>query len=99
MNVDGVGGEVRRQERGIEERTTLLGSFLSKRAINGRFGKWNRHYFVLDDKRCLCYYATKSGKLRGQVVITEDSIVTVGSRKFGEQCFWLKTPYVHALLR
>lgn len=82
-----------------DSRTINQSSYLSKRAVNGRCGRWNRHYFVLDNKNALSYYSATTGKLKGQIVVTEDSVVAVGSRKFGEQCFWLKTPYIHILLR
>mmetsp|Transcript_16966 Transcript_16966/g.19277 ORF Transcript_16966/g.19277 Transcript_16966/m.19277 type:complete len:594 (-) Transcript_16966:298-2079(-) len=78
-------------------RTVLRKGILAKRPINGRFGRWNRHIFVLDDRRSLAYY--RKGRLRGQFVLTEDSSVTVGSEQFGEQCFLVKTPYAKLLLR
>uniref|UniRef100_A0A7S3LLA7 Mitogen-activated protein kinase n=1 Tax=Aplanochytrium stocchinoi TaxID=215587 RepID=A0A7S3LLA7_9STRA len=91
-------GAAPQQEQEIT-RTILRKGTLAKRSINGRFGRWNRHYFVLDDQRALAYYGLKTGKLRGQFVLTEDSRVTIGSEQFGEQCFLVQTPYAKVLLR
>ncbi|GBG26397.1 Mitogen-activated protein kinase 4 [Hondaea fermentalgiana] len=84
-----------------ETRSELMQGFLEKRSVTQRFGRhsWKRHYFVLDDQRNLAYYDANRGVLRGQVVLTSDSMVkelSAGSER--PLCIELKTKYVRMVL-
>ena len=67
---------------------------LTMRAISGRFGyhPWKSMTFTVDDSLALSYFKPSSGKLRGQIVLTFDTVVAVSSKK--PHAFSVKTPYV-----
>ena len=76
----------------IESSNTLRSGYLSKRSVNATFCRWNRRFFVLDDRRTLSYYISDNNSLilRAIIVITKQTKISTGHKRFGEQCLAVK---------
>ena len=67
---------------------------LVMRSISGRFGyhPWKTMRFTVDDHLSISYYKPSTGKLRGQIVLTFDTVIETSSKK--SHAFAVTTPYV-----
>jgi len=79
------------------QREILQEGLLEKQSVKTVFGKhkWHPRYFVLDDRRSLCYYDPATGVLKCQIALTGDTTVKPIDGKSLE----LVTPYVRMVLK
>jgi len=94
--------DVDAEEMEPEERSVLNEGFLTKRSVTAHcLGGhcWHRVYCVLDDRRSLAYYDAKTGDLKGQVLITGNTLVLESNQKGRENVLEIRTPYVQLVVQ